>query len=76
MQQSTPKVQTENFGSSQISTAAVDNQISLYEKQIASLSEKEYYTVTAPIDGRIILSDNERGCYPTIYNYRVRYILY
>ena len=60
MQQSTPKVQTENFGSSQISTAAVDNQISLYEKQIASLSEKEYYTVTAPIDGRIILSDNER----------------
>lgn len=60
MQQSTPKVQTENFGSSQISTAAVDNQISLYEKQIASLSEKEYYTVTAPIDGRIILTDNER----------------
>lgn len=60
MQQSAPKVQTENFGSSQISTAAVDNQISLYEKQIASLSEKEYYTVTAPIDGRIILSDNER----------------
>lgn len=60
MQQSAPKVQTENFGSSQISTAAVDNQISLYEKQIASLSEKEYYTVTAPIDGRIILTDNER----------------
>lgn len=60
VQQSDTKFQTENLASTQISTTAVDNQISLYEKQIASLSEKEYYTVTSPIDGRIILSDNEK----------------
>lgn len=48
-----------NIGSSQISTESVDNQISLLEKQIKSLKEKEYYTVKASINGKIIMSENK-----------------
>lgn len=40
-----------------LSTGSVDDQIKLLEKQIKSLKDKEYYTVTSPISGKVILSE-------------------
>lgn len=48
-----------NIGASQVSTETVDEQIKLLEKQVKSLEDKEYYTVKAPISGKIIMSDNK-----------------
>ena len=42
----------------ELSTGNVDEQIKLLEKQIKALKDKEYYKVTAPIDGKIILAES------------------
>lgn len=44
-----------------ISTSSIDGQIKLYEKQLKSLKDKEYTTVTAPIDGKVILNESEKN---------------
>lgn len=60
-----PMVQTQmanlgaNMGAGEISTDSIDEQISLLEKQIKSLKDKEYYTVKAPINGKVIMSDSK-----------------
>ncbi|HHL2033249.1 efflux RND transporter periplasmic adaptor subunit [Clostridium perfringens] len=41
-----------------ISTGSVDEQIKLLEKQIKALKDKEYYKVTAPIGGKVILAES------------------
>lgn len=41
-----------------MSTGSVDDQIKLLEKQIKALKDKEYYTVTSPIDGKVILGES------------------
>ncbi|MGG5462135.1 efflux RND transporter periplasmic adaptor subunit [Clostridium sp. B9] len=63
--QQQPMVQTQipnlgaNIGGGEISTDSIDEQISLLEKQIKSLKDKEYYTVNAPISGKVIMSDSK-----------------
>ncbi len=42
----------------EISTGSVDEQIKLLEKQIKALKDKEYYKVTAPIGGKVILAES------------------
>lgn len=42
----------------ELSTGSIDDQIKLLEKQIKALKDKEYYTVTAPIDGKVILGES------------------
>ncbi|EJT6663079.1 efflux RND transporter periplasmic adaptor subunit [Clostridium perfringens] len=42
----------------EISTGSVDEQIKLLEKQIKALKDKEYYKVTAPIGGKVILVES------------------
>ncbi|MDQ0148694.1 efflux RND transporter periplasmic adaptor subunit [Eubacterium multiforme] len=42
----------------EISTESIDSQINLYEKQIKSLKDKEYKTITAPISGKVILHNS------------------
>lgn len=42
----------------ELSTGSVDEQIKLLEKQIKALKDKEYYKVTAPIDGKVILAES------------------
>lgn len=42
----------------EISTGSVDEQIKLLEKQIKALKDKEYYKVTSPIGGKIILAES------------------
>lgn len=42
----------------EISTGSVDEQIKLLEKQIKVLKDKEYYKVTAPIGGKVILAES------------------
>ncbi|MBO3372760.1 efflux RND transporter periplasmic adaptor subunit [Clostridium perfringens] len=42
----------------EISTRSVDEQIKLLEKQIKALKDKEYYKVTAPIGGKVILAES------------------
>ncbi|EGT3605207.1 efflux RND transporter periplasmic adaptor subunit [Clostridium perfringens] len=41
----------------ELSTGNVDEQIKLLEKQIKALKDKEYYKVTAPIGGKVILAE-------------------
>ncbi|WP_326512283.1 efflux RND transporter periplasmic adaptor subunit [Clostridium intestinale] len=60
---------TSNINSSLVSTASIDSQISAYEEQLASLKNKEYAGINAPIDGRVILhgeSNNMTSPYITI----------
>lgn len=40
-----------------VSTSSIDSQIKLYEEQINSLKEKEYSTIVAPIEGKVIIHD-------------------
>ncbi|MDM0970915.1 efflux RND transporter periplasmic adaptor subunit [Clostridium perfringens] len=42
----------------EVSTGSVDEQIKLLEKQIKALKDKEYYKVTAPIGGKVILAES------------------
>ncbi|HAT4250834.1 TPA: efflux RND transporter periplasmic adaptor subunit [Clostridium perfringens] len=42
----------------ELSTGNVDEQIKLLEKQIKALKDKEYYKVTAPIGGKVILAES------------------
>ncbi len=42
----------------ELSTGSVDEQIKLLEKQIKALKDKEYYKVTAPIGGKVILAES------------------
>lgn len=42
----------------EILTGSVDEQIKLLEKQIKALKDKEYYKVTAPIGGKVILAES------------------
>ncbi len=52
--------QIPNLGQSaggELSTGNVDEQIKLLEKQIKALKDKEYYKVTAPIGGKVILAE-------------------
>lgn len=42
----------------EISTGSVDEQIKPLEKQIKALKDKEYYKVTAPIGGKVILAES------------------
>ncbi|MCX0368046.1 efflux RND transporter periplasmic adaptor subunit [Clostridium perfringens] len=42
----------------EISTGSVDEQIKLLEKQIKALKDKEYYKITAPIGGKVILAES------------------
>ena len=42
----------------ELPTGSVDEQIKLLEKQIKALKDKEYYKVTAPIDGKVILAES------------------
>ncbi|MDK0786581.1 efflux RND transporter periplasmic adaptor subunit [Clostridium perfringens] len=42
----------------EISTGSVDEQIKFLEKQIKALKDKEYYKVTAPIGGKVILAES------------------
>ena len=42
----------------EISNGSVDEQIKLLEKQIKALKDKEYYKVTAPIGGKVILAES------------------
>ncbi len=60
---------TSNINSNLISTASIDSQINTYEEQLASLKNKEYASINAPIDGRVILhgeSNNMTSPYITI----------
>ena len=53
--------QIPNLGQSaggELSTGNVDEQIKLLEKQIKALKDKEYYKVTAPIGGKVILAES------------------
>ncbi|EHK2344787.1 efflux RND transporter periplasmic adaptor subunit [Clostridium perfringens] len=45
----------------EISTGSVDEQIKLLEKQIKALKDKEYYKVTAPIGGKVILAESSKN---------------
>lgn len=59
--QNAPQGQVPNLGQNaggELSTGSVDDQIKLLEKQIKALKDKEYYTVTAPIDGKVILGES------------------
>lgn len=42
----------------ELSTGNIDEQIKLLEKQIKALKDKEYYKVTAPIGGKVILAES------------------
>lgn len=44
----------------QVSTSSIDSQIKLYEEQITSLKQKEYSTVVAPIEGKVILHEDAK----------------
>lgn len=60
---------TQGTNTQDISTKSIDIQISSYEEQLSSLKNKEYSTVAAPIDGRVILyeaSNNMTSQYMTI----------
>lgn len=62
-------VNTSNISAGTISTKTIDSQISSYEEQLTSLKNKEYSSINAPIDGRIILhgeSNNMTSPYITI----------